>query len=279
MQAISYRPDIDGLRALAVLCVVAYHAFPQTLRGGFIGVDIFFVISGYLITWIILKGLNDGSFSFREFYFRRIRRIFPALIVVMVSALLFGWFVLLPTEYAALGKQTFGGSFFSANLLLWRESGYFDITSRAKPLLHLWSLGIEEQFYLFFPLMLWVCTKRRFRPAVAILALGFLSFLDNLYLRHIDRVADFYSPLSRVWELMAGAALCTIMRQASVKCLYLKIDSICEKVCFEGGGGVQIMAGASVLFWHSLGSLSWVLHFCSQEKITLGQAGRLLFQS
>ena len=120
---LAYRPDIDGLRALAVLCVVAFHAFPHTLRGGFIGVDIFFVISGYLISSIIVQDLEKGQFSIATFYNRRIRRIFPALILVMLSVMAFGWFALLPDEYKALGKHVFGGSAFISNFILWRESG------------------------------------------------------------------------------------------------------------------------------------------------------------
>ena len=120
-----YRPDIDGLRAIAVLAVVAFHAFPNWIRGGFIGVDIFFVISGYLISTIIFESLDKGTFSFSEFYARRITRIFPALLLVLVACLTFGWFVLLADEYKQLGKHTAGGAGFVSNFLLWNEAGYF----------------------------------------------------------------------------------------------------------------------------------------------------------
>ncbi len=143
---ISYRLDIDGLRALAVLSVVLFHAFPEWFHGGLIGVDIFFVISGYLISSIIYKGLNDRSFSFADFYVRRIKRIFPALILVLISCLIFGWFSFLSDEYQQLGKHVFGASNFTNNFMFWSESGYFDNDASIKPLLHLWSLSIEEQF-------------------------------------------------------------------------------------------------------------------------------------
>src|SRR5579862_1506196 len=123
-----YRPDIDGLRAIAVLAVVGFHAFPASIKGGFVGVDIFFVISGFLISTIILKGLSRDRFSYVEFYVRRIKRIFPALLLILVGCLVFGWFALYSEEYKALGKHTAGGIGFIDNILLWQESGYFDKT-------------------------------------------------------------------------------------------------------------------------------------------------------
>jgi peptidoglycan/LPS O-acetylase OafA/YrhL len=143
-----YRADIDGLRAIAVLAVVAFHAFPNGLKGGFIGVDIFFVISGFLISTIIIGSLERGSFSFSEFYARRLKRIFPALLLVLAACFVFGWFALLADEYKQLGKHIAGGAGFVANFMFWQESGYFDNAADTKPLLHLWSLGIEEQFYI-----------------------------------------------------------------------------------------------------------------------------------
>jgi peptidoglycan/LPS O-acetylase OafA/YrhL len=140
----TYRGDIDGLRAVAIIPVVIFHAFPTALPGGFIGVDIFFVISGFLISSLIFKSLQRGSFSFSGFYANRIKRIFPALLLVLSISLLFGWFFLLPGEYVQLGKHVVGGTGYIENLVLWREAGYFDTKSYLKPLMHLWSLGIEE---------------------------------------------------------------------------------------------------------------------------------------
>ena len=132
-----YRTDIDGLRAIAVLAVVAFHAFPKVITGGFIGVDIFFVISGFLISTILYENLERNQFSFTEFYARRIRRIFPALIVVLATCFTLGWFVLLPDEYRQLGSHMAGGAGFVQNYVLWNEAGYFDNTADTKPLLHL----------------------------------------------------------------------------------------------------------------------------------------------
>jgi peptidoglycan/LPS O-acetylase OafA/YrhL len=150
-----YRPDIDGLRALAVLAVLLFHAFPEFVPGGFIGVDVFFVISGFLISTIIFKALENNIFSFVDFYSRRIKRIFPALILVLVFCFIFGWFTLLAHEYMQLGKHISSGAGFISNLVLWNEAGYFDNDAITKPLLHLWSLGLEEQFYIVWPLLLW----------------------------------------------------------------------------------------------------------------------------
>jgi hypothetical protein len=202
-----YRRDIDGLRAVAVLSVLGFHAFPQWVKGGFIGVDIFFVISGFLITNILYKNLLLQRFSLLEFYTRRIRRIFPALLLVLTCCLIFGWFSLLADEYALLGKHVASGAAFISNLVLWQESGYFDVAAETKPLLHLWSLGIEEQFYIFWPLILWFCWRKNINLLKATLYLIFLSFALNIWL-HIDsRIADFYSPQTRAWELLAGAVL------------------------------------------------------------------------
>ena len=144
-----YRPDIDGLRAIAVVSVVIFHAFPTILTGGFIGVDIFFVISGFLITSIILNNIENNKFSFLDFYSRRVKRIFPALILVLTACYVFGWILLLPGEYKQLGKHIASGIGFVANIVYWGESGYFDSSAETNPLLHLWSLGVEEQFYIF----------------------------------------------------------------------------------------------------------------------------------
>ncbi|MGP1685156.1 MAG: acyltransferase family protein, partial [Giesbergeria sp.] len=158
-----YRPDIDGLRAIAVLAVVVFHAFPSALRGGFVGVDVFFVISGYLISGIIFKQVRTDTFSLATFYANRVRRIFPALLAVLVSCAAAGWFMLLPQEYSLLGKHIAAGAGFVQNIVLQREAGYFDIESDIKPLLHLWSLAIEEQFYMAYPLLMllaWRAGKR-----------------------------------------------------------------------------------------------------------------------
>ena len=205
---VRYRPDIDGLRAVAILAVVAFHAFPRAMPGGFTGVDIFFVISGYLISSLILNGLAKGSFTIAGFYGRRIRRIFPALVTVLTACGLFGWWVLLPYEYAPLGKHIAGAAGFVNNVILALEAGYFDRAIRMKPLAHLWSLGVEEQFYIFWPLVLWLVWKWKRGGAFAVAAvLAALSFLVNIATLASHPVAGFYLPFGRAWELMAGAFL------------------------------------------------------------------------
>lgn len=202
-----YRSDIDGLRAIAVLSVVGFHAFPSLVKGGFVGVDIFFVISGYLISTIIFENLDRNAFSFREFYARRVKRIFPALLLVLIASLAVGWFALFADGYRELGKHVLGGAGFVSNLVLWSESGYFDSAAATKPLLHLWSLGIEEQFYIFWPLLLWFGWRRRLNLLAIAIAVAALSFADNLAQVRSDGVAAFYSPQTRFWELMVGSVL------------------------------------------------------------------------
>ena len=204
---LQYRDDIDGLRAIAVLAVVFYHVFPEFVGGGFVGVDIFFVISGYLISSIILNGVMQEKFSFKTFYARRIKRIFPALIIVLTVCLLLGWFFLLPDEYAEVSKHVLGGSGFISNILLWTESGYFDKAAELKPLLHLWSLGIEEQFYIAWPLILYLGWKKRINLFFLTGIMALMSFFLNIYLVQNDQAAAFYSPLSRFWELLVGVML------------------------------------------------------------------------
>ncbi len=203
----SYRPDIDGLRAVAVLAVMIYHALPTVLRGGFIGVDVFFVISGFLISGQIFDELEAGRFSFTSFYGRRIRRIFPALALVLLATLSYGFVVLLPKEFAGLGADVAGGAAFISNLMLWNEAGYFDRAAIYKPLLHLWSLGVEEQYYILWPVALWLLSKTRLNRLwfMAVIAAG--SFLLSAAIAANDPITDFYSPATRFWELTAGALL------------------------------------------------------------------------
>lgn len=203
----AYRPDIDGLRAFAVLAVVGFHAFPGLFPGGFVGVDIFFVISGYLITGIILKGREQGDFSYLDFYARRIRRIFPTLLLVLAATLVAGYFLLLADEYKQLAGHQIAGTLFYANWAFWREAGYFDVSAELKPLLHLWSLGVEEQFYLLWPLLLALLLRRPRQLGGAILALLVLSFAANLAGLQQHPSATFFLPHSRFWELLAGAWL------------------------------------------------------------------------
>jgi peptidoglycan/LPS O-acetylase OafA/YrhL len=196
----SYRADVDGLRALAVVGVLLFHGFPRFLPSGFIGVDIFFVISGFLITRLLVTG---PGISIPEFYLRRARRLFPALALVLASVLLLGWSLMLPGEFRLLGKHTLASGLFSTNLVLWRETGYFDVTSDTKPLRHLWSLGVEEQYYLAWPLFVALLRNtRRFVAAVVVSAAA--SFVANLWATAHHPAAAFYLPVTRYWELALG---------------------------------------------------------------------------
>jgi len=202
-----YRPDIDGLRAISILAVVAFHAFPNWVRGGFIGVDVFFVISGYLISTGILENLEKGTFSFSQFYARRIKRIFPALIVILLVCFIIGWFVLLADEYKQLNKHIASIAGFVPNIVYWYEAGYFDNSSDTKPLLHLWSLGIEEQFYIVWPLLLWFAWKKKINIISLTLVLIFISFAINLNDIKQYPISTFYSPQTRFWQLLSGGLL------------------------------------------------------------------------
>lgn len=202
-----YRPDIDGLRAFAVVSVVLYHAFPQLVHGGYVGVDIFFVISGFLISSILFNEITEHRFSFTIFYGRRIRRIFPALAVCLAAVLAYGFVSLTPLELAQLGKHVLFGAGFLSNIVLWNESGYFDSAAAYKPLLHLWSLGIEEQFYILWPALLWLAFRLKAKLGRLLAVLFVTSFTINVALSITDVSADFYLPVSRFWELLAGAGL------------------------------------------------------------------------
>ena len=261
---IAYRPEIDGLRAIAVLPVVIFHAFPGRLPGGFVGVDVFFVISGYLITKIIYKEVRAGRFSIIRFYSRRARRIFPALILVILGCLVAGWYLLLPTEFRSLGKHTFFGSFFSQNINLLLEAGYFDSSSKEKVHLHLWSLAVEEQFYLIWPvaILLLFSVSRTLGGIIAIVA---LSLAASVIASYDKPVFAFYLPFTRFWELGLGGLAAyfevegklkttssTILPAAGILLIVLSFFFINENQRFPGWiaafpviGTVLVIAGSS----------------------------------
>lgn len=205
-----YRFDIDGLRALAVCAVLVFHAFPDALPGGFAGVDIFFTISGFLITSILARDDAHGGISLARFYSSRARRIFPSLALVLAATYGLGWFVMHAAEFKQLGKHIWAGAGFVSNWVSWNEAGYFDRDAAGKPLLHLWSLAIEEQFYLVWPLMLTLALRWR-RAAVAVCAaMLVLSFAANIWLVREHAAAAFFLPPARFWELLAGAMLALV---------------------------------------------------------------------
>jgi peptidoglycan/LPS O-acetylase OafA/YrhL len=239
-----YRPDIDGLRAIAVGAVLIYHAFPSRLPGGFVGVDVFFVISGYLISGIILDGKADGRFTFGNFYARRIRRIFPALAALLIAVLAAGWLLLYAEDYTRLGRHVAAGAAFLSNIAFWREASYFDVAADLKPLLHLWSLGVEEQFYLVWPVLLVMAARWRRGPLAMTFVIGTISFLLAIWTVRIDRTPAFYAPWNRFWELLAGATLACIEADAALHALLQKLVS--NKWFANGAaaaGAIAIAAG------------------------------------
>jgi peptidoglycan/LPS O-acetylase OafA/YrhL len=241
-----YRKDIDGLRGIAVLSVVFFHAFPQWIRGGFIGVDIFFVISGYLISAIIFRSLEQRTFSLGEFYERRVIRLFPALFIVLGSVLVFGWFSLLGSEYKQLGSYAVAGALFFSNLLSWREAGYFDAHADEKPLLHLWSLGVEEQFYLIWPLALVFLFRRSHNFVIFVGVVALLSFMVNILELGSFPVATFYSPFSRFFELMVGAAIACLGSFSKLAGNHSEMSLRCSGVrgnLMSAGGFLAIATG------------------------------------
>lgn len=243
---LTYRPDIDGLRAIAVSAVIAFHAFPQWASGGFVGVDIFFVISGFLISSIILKSSATGKFSVLDFYARRIKRIFPALIVIFTSCLIAGWMLLFPDELKQLGKHVFSASFFALNFTLWSEAGYFDNASELKPLLHLWSLSIEEQFYTLWPITLLFLVKHK-RPGLLITALTLFSFLLSVS-GLLGKTANFYMPLSRAWELLCGGLLAYIQARPNTQFKFFANKPGSQRILNEAGSLIGMLLLGLAIF-------------------------------
>jgi peptidoglycan/LPS O-acetylase OafA/YrhL len=205
-----HRTDIDGLRAVAVLSVILFHYnIPgANIRGGFIGVDVFLVISGYLITGIIFRGIDDGSYTIANFYNRRIRRIFPALFVVFGFCIVTAFFLDFPSEALSTGRSITASIFFVSNILFYLRSGYFNPDSETDPLLHTWSLSVEEQFYLIFPVVVFLLRKFDNRIRIYVIsALALASFFYSAYMVRTDSSATFYLPQFRAWELLIGSLL------------------------------------------------------------------------
>lgn len=213
-----YRKEIDGLRAMAVLPVILFHAGFETFSGGFIGVDIFFVISGYLITNIILTELEQGRFSIVNFYERRARRILPALFLMMLVCIPFAWFWLLPNDLKDFSQSLIAVPVFASNILFWYESGYFDTAAELKPLLHTWSLAVEEQFYVLFPLFLIMFWKLGKRWILIALGLVFVvSFSTAQWSAYATPTAAFYLLLTRCWELLVGTFIAVYLSKSNHK--------------------------------------------------------------
>lgn len=212
-----YRSEIDGLRALAVVPVVLYHAGLELFSGGFVGVDVFFVISGYLITTIIVHDLKNQTFSLAQFYERRARRILPALFLVVIACLPFAWFILMPRDMLLFSNSLLSVVTFTSNFFFWKHSGYFDVAAELNPLLHTWSLAVEEQYYIFFPLLmllLWQFGRRLLLAACGLVFIGSLMFSE--WAAANSPTAAFYLLSSRAWELLLGAAVGVLLLKENV---------------------------------------------------------------
>jgi peptidoglycan/LPS O-acetylase OafA/YrhL len=213
-----YRKEIDGLRAIAVIPVLLFHAGFEGFSGGFVGVDVFFVISGYLITTIIMVELDQGKFSLVNFYERRARRILPALFTVMLFCIPFAWYLLTPNDMRDFSQSLLAVVAFSSNFLFWRESGYFATAAELKPLLHTWSLAVEEQFYVFFPLFLMLLWRLgKFWMCFSLCLVLFLSLALAQWATEAMPSAAFYLLPTRVWELLIGALTAFYLKHSNRK--------------------------------------------------------------
>jgi peptidoglycan/LPS O-acetylase OafA/YrhL len=263
-----YRPEIDGLRAIAVLSVVLYHA-GFGFSGGYVGVDVFFVISGYLITSLIWKDLETGRFSATNFWERRARRIVPALLVVTIATLAAAWFLLLPSDLKMLGQAAIAQVFIVANVYYWRDSGYFAGAAAEKPLLHTWSLSVEEQFYFFVPILLWVMFRfsalRTRKAVISVLSLGFvLSFAASVEGTTRLPSGTFYLLPTRAWELLIGSILAflpllpalsnrrglrEVLSWAGLALILIPVFLYNKQTVFPGLAALPPCLGAGLLIW------------------------------
>ena len=279
--ALKYRSDIDGLRAIAVLAVIFFHAGISGFSGGFVGVDIFFVISGFLITSIILKDIQAGNFSVARFYERRIRRIFPALFPVIVFTLIIGAFLLDAIAFKAFGKSITATTLFASNILFWRESGYFDAASTTKPLLHTWSLAVEEQFYIFFPLLL-VAIHRFLKSRYLPLLLGatVISLVASIYGVYTIPSATFYLVPTRAWELLFGSLLAlgvipliqshvyrNLLSITGIGLIIYSVAFYTEKTFFPGANALSPVLGASLIIYSGLGGGAFINDLLSFKPV------------
>jgi len=207
--SLTYRPDIDGLRAIAVMAVVLFHSGLSGFSGGFVGVDVFFVISGFLITSIIIKDLDAGCFSFAHFYERRIRRILPAYFCMIAGTFTLSWFILLPLDFKDFALSGLSSVFYVSNYYFWTDTGYFGGMAAEKPLVHTWSLGVEEQFYILYPLFLFLLYKFVGRSVLfwALFFCAVLSLVASEYVAGKDQFMSFYFLPTRAWELAIGGLL------------------------------------------------------------------------
>ncbi|KWU51805.1 acyltransferase family protein [Pseudomonas palleroniana] len=272
MTTLAYRRDIDGLRAIAVLAVVLFHFGIPGVTGGFVGVDVFFVISGFLITSIIWRERQAGRFSFIDFWARRARRILPALFVMMAATLAVGWFLLAPKDYEELGRSAHYQVIFTSNLLFSRQHGYFDVSSDIKPLLHTWSLAVEEQFYIFFPLLLTLLSSRLKYWRVALFGVLLASFGMSVWAVSHEPQKAFFLLHLRAWELLAGAMLAVLPKRDwraspalaqgvslfSLALILVAVFGFDATTPFPGASALLPVLGVVGLIWANGQQYTWV---------------------
>jgi peptidoglycan/LPS O-acetylase OafA/YrhL len=276
-----YRSDIDGLRAVAVIPVILYHTDIEYFSGGYVGVDVFFVISGYLITKLLTDDLSRGHLSIRKFYERRIRRIFPALFTVLIFTLIVSSLILLPEDYISESYSALSAALFSANIYFWANSGYFDAPASALPLLHTWSLAVEEQFYIVFPLLL-LTFKNANRNVLAIIffVLFFVSLGISQWYVVNDTKSAFYLPHSRAWELLIGAFLALgvlpdnrsrLMRETlsitGITLISWSVFTYTDKTPFPGFSALAPSIGAALIIYAGRSGRSLPFHILTMKSI------------
>ena len=281
--SLSYRPDVDGLRAVAVLSVVFCHAGFHC-PGGFIGVDVFFVISGYLIAGLILKELKQGTFTRANFWERRVRRIVPALAVVVIATFVAGWFILMPEDFASFGKSVVGLALLASNVQFWKSIDYFNDAAEEKPLLHTWSLSVEEQFYIFVPVFLLLLAKRSqlHRAFWLLLAAAVVSFGLSVDWTQRHPTSNFYLLPTRAWELFAGALLafspaCGIQKKwlnellalAGMAMILVPCFVYTPKTPFPGLAALPPVLGSALLIWvgSSSAGFSWMGRMLASKPV------------
>ncbi|KRP63122.1 acyltransferase family protein [Pseudomonas trivialis] len=272
MTVLAYRRDIDGLRAVAVLAVVLFHFGVPGVTGGFVGVDVFFVISGFLITSIIWRERQAGRFSFVEFWARRARRILPALFVMIVATLVAGWFLLAPKDYEELGRAAHYQVIFTSNLLFARQHGYFEAASDIKPLLHTWSLAVEEQFYILFPLLLTLLSSRLKHWRLALFGVLLVSFGMSVWAVEHEPQKAFFLLHLRAWELLAGAMLAVLPARewraspalaqwvslGAMGLILIAVFGFDSQTAFPGTAALLPVLGVVGLIWANGQQYTWV---------------------
>jgi peptidoglycan/LPS O-acetylase OafA/YrhL len=277
-----YRAEIDGLRAVAVISVILFHAGFSLLSGGYVGVDVFFVISGYLITTIVLDDIESKNFSLSQFYDRRARRILPALICVVAVSTIVAYYTLMPSDLVAFGKSVISIPLFISNILFWSERGYFGAATELKPLVHTWSLAVEEQFYLVFPPLVFFILKYFKRRLLLIICASLAtSLVLSWYLTRIHFETAFFLPFARAWELLVGAVVSIWRRKnpisasqyngamslAGLVLIFYSLVFFTSDTAFPGVAAVIPVAGTALILWSSSDG-NWTHKLLSQKPLT-----------